>query len=287
MLRKLLITPKVPKGTFTCPGTYFDKRTRKHVYLVDGGKKVVNEYEFDDYAKQFDLQIENGHTHMVEYEDEIPSEMQVLDFYLHHPFCQCSQVENPNLVNNLFTVVMQHKVVDEEVGKMNKNLDLAMKVLALSYEEKYDLAFSLGIDARALTHKELIARLVGCNLTGDAITSASSTEHFLTLVDSDRKVNVYVNKAISAGIIINDNGYYRSGSRTLGSQVRDVIDACSADKDFFYGYLVVEVDKLVSGVIEAKDDMTESDLTSVVQEKVKSVRKARAKKDSALEDLTI
>lgn len=287
MLRKLLITPKVPKGTFTCPGTYFDKRTRKHVYLVDGGKKVVNEYEFDDYDKQFDLQIDNGHTHTIEYEDTIESEVEVLDFYLNHPFCQSTQQENPNLVNHLFTVVMQHKVVDQEVDAMNNNLDLGLKVLALSYEEKYDLAFSLGIDARGLSHKELISRLVGSNLNGEAISQASSTNHFLDMVDTDRKINVYVNKAITAGIIKQEGNSYRSGTKTLGSQVRDVIDACAGDKDFFYGYLVVEVDKYISSASEALNDMKEEDLTSVVQEKVKTVRKARAKKDSALEDLAI
>lgn len=287
MLRKLLITPRVPKGTFTCPGTYFDKRSRKNVYLVDGGKKVVNEYEFDDYSKQFDLQIDNGHTHVLEYEDSIDHEMEILDFYLNHPFCQCSQHDNPNLVNNLFTLVIQHKVVDQEIDNMNVNLDLAIKILALSYEEKYDLAFSHGIDARGLTHKEIISRLVGQNLNGDGITNASTTNNFLSLVDTDRKLNVYVNKAIAAGIIKQESGHYRSGSKTLGSQIRDVIDACAGDKDFFYGYLVVEVDKYISGVSEANNDMAEEDLTSVIQEKVKTVKKTRAKKDSALEDLAI
>ena len=178
-------------------------------------------------------------------------------------------------------------IVDNEVETLTENLDIALKCLALSFEEKADLAYALGIDARGLTHKELVSRLIGPNLTGDAITRKNVFVHFYESADTDRKVKVYAQKAITLGIIKLENGYYRVGGRTLGSNERDVIDMCQSDKDFFYGFIKVEVDKVITEPSEKLDDMTKEDVTEVVTEKIQEIKKNRTKKAAIVDALTV
>jgi hypothetical protein len=191
------------------------------------------------------------------------------------------------LINALFTCVLQHKIIDNEVETLNENMDIALKCLALSFEEKHDLAFALGIDARSLTHKELISRLIGPNLTGDAITRKNVFLHYYTSIESDRNVKVYAHKALTLGIIKLENGFYRVGGRTLGSNERDVIDMCHSDKDFFYGFIKVEVDKHISAPSEKLDDMTKADITEAMAEKIKEVKKTRERKSAIVDSLTV
>ena len=287
MIRKLIISAKAPKGTFTLLGNYYDKKSRKNLHLVENGKRVITEMEYDDYTKQFDILLTDGATYTLEYDDANKNESAVVDFYLNHPLCSNVNHTNPNMVSPLFTVVMQHMIVENEISSMNENLDSAIKCLSLSFEEKHDLAFALGIDARGLTHKELVSRLVGPNLTGDAIKQKHVFDHYYESLETDRKVKVYVTKAITTGIIQQENGYYRVGGRTLGSQERDVIDMCNSDKDFFYGFIVPEVDKVVVTPNDKLNDFAETDITNVVTEKLEGVRKIRAKKTAIIDKLIV
>ena len=76
-------------------------------------------------------------------------------------------------------------------------------------------------------------------------------------------------------------------SRTLGSQERDVIDMCNSDKDFFYGFIVPEVDKVVVTPNDKLNDFAETDITNVVTEKLEGVRKIRAKKTAIIDKLIV
>lgn len=287
MIRKLLLSARTPKGTYTLQGSYYDKQTRKHLYCVENGKRVISDFEQDGSYKQFDILLTDASIYTLEYDDTNPYENAVVDFYMNHPLVITEGHENPNVISALFTCVMQHKIVDNEVSHMSENMDVALKCLSLSFEEKHDLAFALGIDARSLSHKELISRLIGPNLTGDAITRKNVFNHYYESVDSERKVKVYASKAITLGIIKLENGYYRVGGRTLGTNERDVIDMCQSDKDFFYGFIKVEVDKTVSSPSEKLDDMTKEDVTEVVAEKIKEVKKSREKKTAIVDSLTV
>jgi hypothetical protein len=287
MIRKLLLSARTPKGTYTLQGSYYDKVTRKHLYCVENGKRVISDFEQDGSFKQFDVLLNDASVYTLEYDDSNAYELAVVDFYMNHPLVQTEGHQNPNLINGLFTLVLQHKIVDNEVSNMNENLDIALKCLALSFEEKHDLAFALGIDARNLTHKELVSRLIGPNLTGDAITRKNVFVHFYDSLGVDRNIKVYAQKAITLGIIKLENGYYRVGGRTLGSNERDVLDMCQSDKDFFYGFIKVEVDKIISAPSEKLDDMTKDDITEVVAEKVKEIRKTREKKTAIVDSLTV
>jgi hypothetical protein len=287
MIRKILLSARTPKGTYTLQGSYYDKVSRKHLYCVENGKRVVSDFEFDSSMKQFDVLLDGASVYTLDYDDSNPFEMAVVDFYMNHPLVQTEGHQNSNLINGLFNCVLQHKIVDNEVATLTENLDVALKCLALSFEEKADLAYALGIDARGLTHKELVSRLIGPNLTGDAITRKNVFVHFYESADTDRKVKVYAQKAITLGIIKLENGYYRVGGRTLGSNERDVIDMCQSDKDFFYGFIKVEVDKVITEPSKKLDDMSKEDVTEVVTEKIQEIKKNRTKKAAIVDALTV
>jgi hypothetical protein len=287
MLRKILLSSRSPKGTYTLQGAYYDKVSRKHLYCVENGKRIISDFEQDGSFKQFDVLLNDGAIYTLEYEDSNPYELAVVDFYMNHPLVLSEGHDNPNLINALFTLVLQHKIIDNEVAKLGENFDTALKCMSLSFEEKYDLAFALGIDARSLSHKELISRLVGPNLTGEAIVRKNVFDYFYNAVDSDKKVKVYANKAITLGLIKYESGFYRVGGRTLGPTERDVVDMCNSDKDLFYGFIVPEVDKAVTQPAKNLDDMTKSDITEVVAEKIKEVKKTREKKTALVDGLTV
>jgi hypothetical protein len=285
MIRKILLSAKSPKGTYTLQGSYYDKVSRKHLYVVENGKRVISDFENDGSYKQFDVLLSDGAMYTLEYDDNSKDELAVVDFYINHPLVYCVGHTNPNSISPLFTLVLQHKVIDNEIEAMNENLDIALKCLSLSFEEKHDLAFALGIDARGMTHRELISRLIGANLAGDAITRKNVFEHYYDSIDTDRKVKVYVNKAISLGIIKQENGYFRVGGRTLGSQERDVVDMCNSDKDFFYGFIVPECDKHIVDPSEDLNDFDSKDVTNIINDKLKSVREKRARKKELVDKL--
>lgn len=285
MIRKILLSAKSPKGTYTLQGGYYDKVSRKQLHIVENGKRVISDFDELDGQRQFDILFSDGATFTLEYDDENKHELAVVDFYANHPLVFCAGHKNPNSINPLFTMVLQHQVVENEIELMNENLDVALKCLSLSFEEKHDLAFALGIDARGMTHKELVSRLIGPNLTGDAVSRKNVFEHYYNAIDSDRKVKVYVNKAISLGIITLENGYYRVGGRTLGSQERDVVDMCNSDKEFFYGFIVPETDKHISDPAKELNDFGSKDITTTVKDKLRSVTEKRARKKELVDQV--
>ena len=287
MIRKLLLSARTPKSTYTLQGSYYDKLTRKHLYCVENGKRVVSDFEHDGSYKQFDILLNDSAIYTLEYDDSNPYELAVVDFYMNHPLVFTEAHENPNLINALFSCVQQHKIVETEVTHMSENLDIALKCLALSFEEKHDLAFALGIDARSLTHKELVSRLIGPNLTGEAVARKNVFNHFYESIGADRMTKVYAQKAITLGIIKLENGFYRVGGRTLGSSERDVIDMCHSDKDFFYGFIKSEVDKEISAPSDKLDDMSKGDITELVAEKIQDVKNTRKKKTEIVDSLTV
>jgi hypothetical protein len=287
MIRKLLLSARTPKSTYTLQGSYYDKITRKHLYCVENGKRVVSDFEHDGSYKQFDILLNDSAIYTLEYDDSNPYELAVVDFYMNHPLVFTEAHENPNLINALFSCVQQHKIVETEVTHMTENLDIALKCLALSFEEKHDLAFALGIDARSLTHKELVSRLIGPNLTGEAVARKNVFNHFYESIGADRMTKVYAQKAITLGIIKIENGFYRVGGRTLGSSERDVIDMCVSDKDFFYGFIKTEVDKEISAPSNKLDDMSKEDVTELVADKIQEVKNSRKKKTEIVDSLTV
>ena len=62
---------------------------------------------------------------------------------------------------------------------------------------------------------------------------------------------------------------------------------CNSDKDFFYGFIVPEVDKVVVTPNDKLNDFAETDITNVVTEKLEGVRKIRAKKTAIIDKLIV
>jgi hypothetical protein len=292
MIRKLLIEGIVPKGSTTLVGNYFDKRTRTNLYLVDNGKRVLTEQEYDGQMI-FNIVVEDGMIYSHEYEDQDPEEMLTVDFFKYHPLCRVIGGTNPNLAKAVFNIKIHHEVVEKDITKLDKNLKIAIAVLKLSFYEKYDLAFALGLDPRGKTHKDLVLLLVGPNLSGKAITDSETFEFYYKGVEADRKARVYANKAIMSGIIPMEGNYYKVGGRVLGASVKDVVDMCIVDKEFFHSYIVPEVDKLNAKPERRADDyqpdteLLSEELPEVKGvtdvEKIQSIKgKGRGKKDELL-----
>lgn len=255
MIRKLVIDPIVPKGSFTLAGEYKDKKSRKHLFLVDEGKRVVTDYEIDSH-RIHNFTLSDGQPITVEYDDEIPNELAIVNFLKNHPFAVTEGYENSNFVRGIFRVHLEHEKTEIEVDKLQNNLEIALKVLSMSFEQKYDLAFALGLNPSKMTHSELVVLLIGANLTGTAITDSKTFNLFYDGIDSNKRAFVYGNKAIALGIISFNEGYYKVGGRTIGSTQKDVIDLCLSDKEFFNGFVVPEVKKLEEKPEENYDDFS-------------------------------
>lgn len=290
MIRKLLIETAVPKGSTTLVGQYFDKKLRTNVYLVDNGKRVLSEQEYDGESV-FNVTIEDGVVYSHEYDDQIQDELMTVEFFKNHPLCRVIGGTNPNMVNAIFTVKIHHEVVEKDINQLDHNLNVAIETLKLSFKEKYDLCFALGLDPRGKTHKDLVLLLVGPNLSGKAITDSDTFRFYMTGVESDRKARVYANKAILSGIIASEGGYYRVGGRTLGATEKDVVDACITDKEFFYSFIVPEVDRLNDTINKKADDYSVTgdllEITSAPKvidtDSIKDIKKqTRGKKDELL-----
>lgn len=267
MIRKLIIDPIVPKGSFSLVGEYRDKKTRKHLFLVDEGKRVVTDYEIDDY-RMHNLTIVDGQPVTIEYDDESKSELAIVDFFKNHPFCLIDGHDNHNFVRAIFRVHLEHEKVELEVDKLEKNLQITLKVLSMSFEDKYDLAFALGLNPKGMTHSELVIRLVGANLTGMAISEHKTFDIFFNSLESNKKAYVYANKAIALNIINLQEGYYKVGGRTIGTSTKDVVDLCLSDKEFFNGFIVPEVNRLDVGLDTSKDDYkVEGFIAEVIEER--------------------
>jgi hypothetical protein len=253
MIRKLIIDPIIPKGSFTLPGEYRDKATRKQLYLVNDGKSVITDYEFDDHSV-YNVVITDGQPVTIEYDDNNNKELAVVDFFKNHPLCSTEGYSNPNFARGIFKVHLQHEKTDIEISKLEKNIEIALKVLSMSFDDKYELAFALGLDPRGMTHRELTISLVGANLLGIAYSSTKTFDIFYNGMESSKKAMVYAQKAIKLGIISYDNGYFSVGGRTVGSTEKDVVDLCLSDKDFFNGFIVTEVNKSADAPSEHLND---------------------------------
>ena len=272
MIRKLIIDPIIPKGSFTLSGEYKDKKSRKHLFLVDEGKRVVTDYEVDDF-RVHNFIITDGQPAVVEYDDEIPHELAIVSFLKNHPFCVTEGYSNPNYVKDIFRIHLQHEKTELDLDKMEDNLEIALKVLSMSFEQKYDLAFALGLNPNGMTHSELTVMLVGANLTGSAITDRETFNNFYNAIDSNKKAYIYANKAIALGIVNFADGYFKVGGRTIGSTQRDVVDLCMSDKEFFNGFIVPEVNKKDEKPSENYNDFEVKEfIKEVIEEKSEQLK---------------
>jgi len=253
MIRKLIIDPIIPKGSFTLPGEYRDKATRKNLYLVSDGKAVITDYEFDDH-RVHNIVITDGQPVTVEYDEKNKKELAVVDFFKNHPLCSTEGHSNPNFARGIFRVHLSHEKTDIEIDKLERNIEIALKVLSMSFENKHELAFALGLDPRGLTHRELTVRLIGANLTGASYIDTKTFDIFYNGIESNKKAMVYAQKAIKAGIISYNNGYFSVGGRTIGAIEKDVVDLCLSDKEFFSGFIVPEVDRIADNSLIIGDD---------------------------------
>lgn len=272
MIRKLVIDPIVPKGSFTLAGEYKDKKSRKHLFLVDEGKRVVTDYEIDNH-RIHNFILSDAQPVTVEYDDEIPNELAIVNFLKNHPFAITEGYENPNFVRGIFRVHLEHEKTELEVEKLENNLEIALKVLSMSFEQKYDLAFALGLNPSKMTHSELVVLLIGANLTGTAVTDSKTFNLFYDGIESNKRAFVYGNKAIALGIISFNEGYFKVGGRTIGSTQKDVIDLCLSDKEFFNGFVVPEVKKLEEKPEESYNDFEVTGfIKDVIEEKTEDLK---------------
>lgn len=242
-----------PKGSTTLTGSYKDKPTRRVLFLVDEGKRVVTDEE-SEYHREFNVTVTDGQPYVFEYDDESIEDLAVIDFFKNHPLCLSDGHQNPNLAVGKFRVRLEHERIELEISKLEKNLEIALKVLSMSFEDKYDLAFALGINPKGMTHSDLIVRLLGSNLLGVAVEDSKTFDIFYNSMDSNKKALVYANKAVALGIVSSEGGYYKVGGRTIGTTIKDVVDTCLSDKEFFLGFIVPEVDKKYTTPAEKQDD---------------------------------
>lgn len=267
MIRKLLIDPVIPKGSFVLTGEYKDKKSRKNLYLVEEGRKVVTDYEVDDY-RIHTIHIADGQPVTIEYDDSIKSELAIVDFLKNHPLCSTEGYVNPNLVRSMFNIRLAHEKIELDLESMERNMENALKVLSMSFEDKYNLAFALGLNPKGMTHSELVINLVGANLTGLAIREHNTFNIFYNSMDSNKKAYVYANKAVALGIVTSSNGYFKVGGRTIGTSVKDVVDLCLSDKEFFNGFIVPEVNRNDEAPEESLNDFEVSAaIAAVIEER--------------------
>lgn len=272
MIRKLVIDPIVPKGSFTLAGEYKDKKSRKQLFLVDEGKRVVTDHEMDDH-RIHNFILTDGQPITVEYDDNVQNELALVNFLKNHPFAITEGYVNSNFVRGIFRVHLEHEKTELEVEKLENNLEIALKVLSMSFEQKYDLAFALGLNPSRMTHSELVVLLIGSNLTGTAIADYKTFSQFFDGIESNKKAFVYGNKAIALGVISYNDGYYKVAGRTIGSTSKDVIDLCLSDKEFFTGFIVPEVKKLEEKLEDNYNDFEVSDLIKeVILEKAEELK---------------
>lgn len=244
MRKKYRLNPKRQNGNISIVGSYKDKRTDKEVFLISGGKKVVN--SLDEKDKVYSYVFESGLPLELSYDPDDFKDQAVIDFWKNHPLVETDGYDNPNFVMTEFTLEIKEEIIDYNYNLLMDEIRCIAEVIDMTEEQRRDLTFALGYDPREFSNKEVFLNLIGIDLDGYAIEDMDLVMNYLKIKGSEKTATVYANKAIVYGIIRKEGSVYKISGRNAGTTIDSVISFLVTDKDVFENYIKPEVDKLDS-----------------------------------------
>jgi len=244
MRKKYRLNPKRQNGNISIVGSYKDKRTDKEVFLISGGKKVVN--SLDEKDKVYSYVFESGLPLELSYDPDDFKDQAVIDFWKNHPLVETDGYDNPNFVMTEFTLEIKEEIIDYNYNLLMDEIRCIAEVIDMTEEQRRDLTFALGYDPREFSNKEVFLNLIGIDLDGYAIEDMDLVANYLKTKGAEKTATVYANKAIVYGIIRKEGSVYKISGRNAGTTIDSVISFLITDKDVFENYIKPEVDKLDS-----------------------------------------
>lgn len=191
--------------------------------------------------------------------------------------------KNDNMTGEpMFTLEFQSERINSEAELMLKKYSIMNKVMALSPQEKADVAFRYGINAIGLTNMDLFVKLCDFNsgaLMTDIIPDGeemSAMDHFITHYDPTNlmeELKLAANKALNIGIITkNVNGFFLNKEH-VGMNMANLLDYLNSNPTA-YKYIKEEI---AAKSLPVKDDMGENaspmvDTKKIVDEAIRFQR---------------
>lgn len=241
MRQKFRIVPRRQNGNISVVGSYMDKRSDKEVFLIGGGKKVVNALEEKD--RVFTHVFENGMPLELSYDQEDFKDQMVIDFWKNHPLVETDGYNNQNLVMTEFELEIKDEIISFQYNLLISEIKCIADVIAMTEQQRRDLTFALGYDPREMTDKEVFVNLIGIDLDGYAIEDMELVDNYLAIKGKEKTATVYANKAIVYGVVRKEGSVFKIAGRNAGTSVDEVISFLLADNDVFENYVKPEVDK--------------------------------------------
>lgn len=242
MRQKFKIVPRRQNGNISVVGSYKDKRNDKEVFLIGGGKKVVNTLEEKD--RVFSHVFENGMPLELTYDQDDFKDQMIIDFWKNHPLVETDGYENNNLVMAEFELEIKDEIIAYQYNFLIEEIECVAQVIAMTEQQRRDLTFALGYDPREMSDKEVFVNLIGIDLDGYAIEDMDLVHDYLTIRGKEKIATVYANKAVVYGTIKKEGSVYKIAGRNAGTDIDEVISFLLADNDVFENYVKPEVDKV-------------------------------------------
>lgn len=258
------LIPQRTRGTVTVVGSYRDKTTDKELYLLSGGKKLVNVLEASD--RVFQHTFEAGFPITFSFDPDDFQDKGIINFWKNHPLVKTEGHVNTNLVSEQFVFEIKDEKVRVEYDSLVEKLQCVAEVTKMNDIERINLAFALGSDPRGMSNKEVYLQLIGLTLGGVAIANREVVMNYLNVKSTERVATVYANKAISYGIVVKEGSVYKISGRNAGTTIDAVISMIMSDSDLFENYIKPEVDKKDADELEATDTLNPLDLPEEIAE---------------------
>lgn len=258
------LIPQRTRGTVTVVGSFRDKNTDKDLYLLSGGKKLVNVLEESD--RVFQHTFEAGFPITFSFDPEDFQDKAIINFWKNHPLVKTEGYANPNLVSEQFVFEIKNEKIQVEYDTLVSKLHCVSEVSKMTEKERQNLVFALGSDPRDMTNKEVFLHLIGLTLGGVAIAQKDTVMNYLTIRSSERTATIYANKAIKYGIVSKEGSVYKISGRNAGTTIDAVISMILSDTDLFENYIKPEVDKMDANELESADKLDPLDLPEEIAE---------------------
>jgi hypothetical protein len=252
------LIPQRTRGTVTVVGSYRDKNSDKELYLLSGGKKLVNVLESTD--RVFQHTFEAGFPITFSFDPDDFQDKAIINFWKNHPLVKTEGYTNTNLVSEQFVFEIKDEKVRVEYDSLVSKLLCVSEVTKMSEQERQNLAFALGSDPRGMNSKEVYLHLIGLTLGGIAIAQKDLVMNYLSVKSAERVATVYANKAIQYGIVAKEGSVYKISGRNAGTTIDAVISMIMSDTDLFENYIKPEVDKKDADELHSADVLDPLDL---------------------------
>jgi len=246
MRQTFRIVPRRQNGNISIVGSYKDKKSDKEVFLISGGKKVVN--VLDPADKIYSHVFESGMPLELSYDPDDFKDQMILDFWKNHPLIETDGYENQNLVMTEFELEIKDEIILHQYNYLIDSIKCVADVIAMSEQQRRDLTFALGYDPRDMSDKEVFLELIGTELDGYAIDDMDLVHNFLSIKGKEKIATVYANKAVVYGIVRQEGSVFKIAGRNAGTSTDEVISFLLADNDVFENYVKPEVDKAEKNV---------------------------------------